>query len=191
MKAKISVTNERNALVVNDRARALFMSDIAPHLDDALSLARWLTGSRADAQDVVQDACLRALNSVEARRGERPRAWLLAIVRNCAFTWLGKNRPKDLVVSDDSAEIERRPDAAPDAEAALIARCDAARLDAAIMALPPHLREVIVMREVNGLDYRAIAQACGTPVGTVMSRLSRARAKLIAGLGETTGSRRT
>ena len=168
--------------MVTDRARTLFMREVAPHLDDAYSLARWLTGSRADAQDVVQDACMRALGGVEARHGERPRAWLLAIVRNCAFTWLGKNRPKDLVFTDDvqgaeagSAVAREARAGAPDAETALIAKADAARLEAAIMGLPPRHREVIVLRELNGLSYRAIAEAVGAPVGTVMSRLARAR----------------
>ena len=165
------------------------MNIVAPHLDDAFSLARWLAGSRADAEDIVQEASLRALRAVESQSGGEPRAWFLAIVRNCAFTWMGKNRPKDLVFTDDvqgaeagSAVAREARAGAPDAETALIAKADAARLEAAVMALPPLHREVIVLRELNGLSYRAIAEAVGAPVGTVMSRLARARALLAAQL---------
>ena len=169
------------------------MSRIAPHLDDAFSLARWLCGNRADAEDIVQEASMRALRAVEQQRGGQPRAWFLAIVRNCAFTWLGKNRPKELVYTDDIAAAEEQSGpareahkAAPDAEAGLISKADAARLEAGIMGLAPIYREVIVMRELNGMDYRAIAEAVGAPIGTVMSRLARARRSLTATLSEPT-----
>ena len=156
---------------------------ILPHLDDAYGLARWLTGSRADAQDVVQEACLRALGAIEAARIDNPRAWTLAIVRNAAFTWMAKNRPKAVAAAVDAPQLADAASHAPDPEAALIAKAETAALEGAIAALPLHLREVLVMRDVNGLSYRDIAQALDAPIGTVMSRLSRARAALIAAIG--------
>ena len=173
--------------VIRDSARARFAEMVLPHLDDAYALARWLTGNRIDAEDVVQDACLRALASLDFGVVERPRAWVLAIVRNTAFTWLAKNRPYTIISTDDEQLLEaaaaKEPRASPDPEEALIARADQAALEAAIEALPHVFREVIVMREINGLSYRDIASAIGAPVGTVMSRLARARALLINSVG--------
>ena len=174
--------------VTSELARRRFAEMVPPHLDDAYGLARWLTGNRADAEDVVQDACLRALASLEAAVVEQPRAWLLAIVRNTAFSWLAKNRPKTILLTDDAQLLEaaaaRGPgEAAPGPEDALIAAADEAALEAAIAALPHLFREVIVMRDINGLSYREIAAATGAPQGTVMSRLARGRALLVAKLG--------
>jgi RNA polymerase sigma factor (sigma-70 family) len=174
-------------VVTSDFARRRFLDVVAPHLDDAYGLARWLTGSGTDAEDVVQEACLRALASLEAATIEQPRAWLLTIVRNSAFTWLAKNRPRSVMLTDDAQFLEtaaaRAPMQAPDAEAALIAKADEAALEAAIAALPHAFREVVVMRDINGLSYREIAAAIGVPVGTVMSRLARGRTLLIEKLG--------
>jgi RNA polymerase sigma factor (sigma-70 family) len=160
---------------------------VLPHLDDAYGLARWLTGNGADAEDVVQDACMRALASLDTATIERPRAWMLTIVRNTAFTWLAKNRPKNVLFTDDDQILEtagaKQPSGSPDQEEALIAAADQAALEAAIEGLPHIFREVIVMREFNGLNYREIAAAIGAPIGTVMSRLGRARALLIEKLG--------
>jgi RNA polymerase sigma factor (sigma-70 family) len=174
--------------VIRESTRRRFAEMVLPHLDDAFGLARWLTGDGADAEDVVQDACLRALGALDTAVVDRPRAWLLAIVRNAAFTWLAKNRPGHVVVTDDAQALEAAaaadPDAhAPDPEEALIAAADEAALTAAIAGLPPLYREVVVMRDVNGLSYREIAAAVGAPQGTVMSRLARARAQLIERLG--------
>ena len=173
--------------VIHELARARFAEMVAPHLDDAYAFARWLTGNRADAEDVVQDACMRALASLDFAVVERPRAWVLAIVRNTAFTWLAKNRPRAVVLTDDEQLLEaataREPRASPNPEEALIARADQAALETAIEALPHVFREVIVMRDINGLSYRDIASAIGAPVGTVMSRLARARALLIGSVG--------
>jgi RNA polymerase sigma factor (sigma-70 family) len=112
---------------------------------------------------------------------------VLAIVRNTAFTWLAKNRPYTIISTDDEQLLEaaaaKEPRAAPDPEEALIAQADQAALEAAIEALPHAFREIIVMREINGLSYRDIASAIGAPVGTVMSRLARARALLINSVG--------
>ena len=170
----------------SDRARERFGEVVLPHLDDAYGLARWLTGQRADAEDVVQEACLRALTALESTPIEQPRAWLLGIVRNSAFTWLAKNRPKALLVTDDNQVFEtaaRNGEAAPNAEETLIAAADQAALHQAIAALPLPFREVLVMREINGLSYREIALAAGAPIGTIMSRLARARSILIKALG--------
>jgi RNA polymerase sigma-70 factor (ECF subfamily) len=150
-------------------------------------LARWLTGNQTDAEDVVQEACIRALASLGAGVVERPRAWVLTIVRNTAFTWLAKNRPRAVMLTDDERFLEAatakdaRAQANP--EEALIAAAGQADLDSAIEALPRPFREVVVMRDVNGLSYREIASAIGAPVGTVMSRLARARAQLIDRIG--------
>ena len=117
---------------------------------------------------------------------ERPRAWVLSIVRNTAFTWLAKNRPNAVLLTDDAQFIEAaaaKEPGAPNPEEALIAAADQSALESAIEALPHVFREVIVMRDINGLSYREIAAATGAPVGTVMSRLSRARALLIDQLG--------
>jgi len=176
--------------VTSELSRRRFNEVVLPHLDDAYGLARWLTGNRTDAEDVVQDACMRALASLEATTILQPRAWLLTIVRNTAFTWLAKNRPKTVLLTDDAqlleAAAERQAGASPDPEEALIAAADRQSLEAAIEALPHLFREVVVMRDVNGLSYREIATAIGIPQGTVMSRLARARALLIERLGSRT-----
>jgi RNA polymerase sigma factor (sigma-70 family) len=164
---------------------ARFRSVVLPHLADAYALARWLTGNRADAEDVVQEACLRAFRGIGGFAGGSARAWVLSIVRHTAFTWLGKNRPAALVVVDDLEGLEHAqaiphdPDAETP-ETALIAKTDRARLEAAIAALPAPFRETLVLRDVQGLDYREIAEVTDMPIGTVMSRLARARRRLIA-----------
>jgi RNA polymerase sigma factor (sigma-70 family) len=162
-----------------------FARVVLPHLGDAFALARWLTGDRADAEDVVQDACLRALRGIAGFSGGNARAWVLTIVRHTAYTWLGKNRPAALVVTDDLEAVERtqfsrgaaEPSETP--EAALIAKADAARLESAIRKLPPPFRETLVLRDLQGLDYKEIAKVTGVPIGTVMSRLARARGRLM------------
>jgi RNA polymerase sigma factor (sigma-70 family) len=173
--------------VTSELARGRFTEMVLPHLDDAYGLARWLTGNRSDAEDVVQDACMRALASLEAATVLQPRAWLMTIVRNTAFTWLAKNRPKIVLLTDDAQLLEaaaaKGPAASPDPEEALITAADQAALASAIDALPHLFREVVVMRDMNGLSYREIATTIGAPIGTVMSRLSRARGLLIDILG--------
>jgi RNA polymerase sigma factor (sigma-70 family) len=169
--------------------RARFASVVAPHLSEAFTYARWLTGDRADAEDVVQEACLRAFRAIDGFAGGSARSWVLTIVRNTAYSWLGKNRRAMLVAVDDldgaeRAEVERGgalgQTATPEAE--LIARVDTDRLAAAIAALPVAFRETLVLRDLQGLEYREIAEVTGTPVGTVMSRLARARQRLIAAI---------
>jgi RNA polymerase sigma-70 factor (ECF subfamily) len=161
---------------------------VLPHLDDAYGLARWLTGNGADAEDIVQDACIKALAAMDTAVIERPKPWVLTIVRNTAFNWLKKNRPKTVLVTDDSEFLETAAAKTADAagsnpEEALIAAADEAALEAAIQSLPHLFREVVVMRDINGLSYREIAAAIDAPVGTVMSRLARGRAHLVEKLG--------
>ena len=162
-------SNEQFALVV------------MPHLDDAYALARWLTGNGTDAEDIVQEASLRALRGLDRFAGGNARAWFLAITRNTAFTWLARNRPKALVVTED-IETLAAVDSSETPEEALIAKASANELELAIGALPPPFKETLVLRDINGLNYREIAEITGAPLGTVMSRLARARALLMAAL---------
>jgi RNA polymerase sigma factor (sigma-70 family) len=176
--------------VSSEEDRARFASVVLPHLADAYSLARWLTGERADAEDVVQEACLRAFRGIGSFAGVNARAWLLTITRHVAYAWLSKNRSASLLVVDDLEAVEHKQaggapcGSGPETpEAALIAKTDAARLEAAIAALPVTFRETLVLRDVQGLDYREIAAVTKVPIGTVMSRLARARRRLIASIG--------
>ncbi len=169
-----------------DRGR-LFAEVVVPYLDDAYAFARWLTGDASDAEDVVQEACIRAMKGIGGFAGGSKRAWLISIVRNTAFTWLARNRPKSIVLTDDLEAAERgssvaTPVATPEAE--VIARADAALLQSAIADLPAPFREVLILREFNDLSYREISEAVGIPIGTVMSRLARARALLIERIGK-------
>ena len=179
----------RGSAVANDD-QARFRNVVLPHLADAYALARWLTGNATDAEDVVQEACLRAFRGIGGFAGGNARAWVLTITRHAAYTWLSKNRSPALVVVDDPEEAERKElsrgaplEGAQTPEAALIAKTDATRLEAAIAQLPVPFRETLVLRDVQGLDYREIAQVTNVPIGTVMSRLARARRRLIVDLG--------
>jgi RNA polymerase sigma factor (sigma-70 family) len=166
---------------------ARFKSVVLPHLADAYVLARWLTGSRVDAEDVVQDACLRAFRGIGNFSNGNARAWVLTIVRHTAYTWLGKNRPAALVLVEDVEVVKGAQFGEPDVETpetALIAKADAGLLEAAIAALPAPFRETLVLRDVQGLAYREIAEVTQVPIGTVMSRLARARHRLIATLAK-------
>jgi RNA polymerase sigma factor (sigma-70 family) len=158
-----------------------FTTVVMPHLDDAYALARWLSGNGADAEDIVQEACLRALRGLDRYAGGNARAWLLAITRNTTFTWLARNRPKTLVITEDIEAQAPAVGATP--EEALIAKAGAAAIELAIGALPPPFKETLVLRDINGLSYRDIAEITGVPLGTVMSRLARARGLLMAALG--------
>lgn len=170
-------------------SKTRFTEVVIPHLDDAYSLARWIMGNRADAEDVVQEACLRAYRGIGGFSGRNGRPWVLTIVRNAAYDWLRKNRSSPVVHVDDLEAVERTrladeaTFAGDNPEAALIARADQARLEAAIASLPTIFRETLVLRDVQGLDYREIAAISGVPIGTVMSRLARARRRLIEMLG--------
>jgi len=172
----------------DDQAR--FASVVLPHLADAYALARWITGYRTDAEDVVQDACLRAFRSIGTFGGNNARAWTLTIVRNAAYTWLSKRRTTPVVAVGDLEDVDRTLSrdsgtcsGPPTPEAELIAKADAAQLEAAIGALPPQFRETLVLRDLHGLDYREVAAVTGVPIGTVMSRLARARRRVIEAIG--------
>jgi RNA polymerase sigma-70 factor (ECF subfamily) len=174
-------------VTASEAAKQKFRQMAAPHLDDAYSLAKYLAGNGADAEDIVQEACIRALAGLESSTVLQPRAWFLTIVRNSAFTFLARHRSK-VLVGEDVGDLEQKGalNAAapqPDAEAALIARDEGAEAQRAIAALPLALRETLILRLLNGLSYREIALATESPVGTVMSRLARARAAVAAALG--------
>jgi RNA polymerase sigma factor (sigma-70 family) len=163
-----------------DRFAEVFL----PHLVDAFRLARWLAGSRADAEDIVQEASLRAFKGIRGFGGGDSRAWALTIVRNTSYSWLAKNRSSAVVLTEDLDQTARdRLDQSPamerTPEAALIAKVEAEEIRKAMATLPVPFREVLVLREIHGLDYRAIAEIAELPVGTVMSRLARARRKLL------------
>jgi RNA polymerase sigma-70 factor, ECF subfamily len=164
-------------------AEQRFRDTVLPLLDDAYSLAKWLSHSPTDAEDIVQDAALRALQALSSVSVDRPKPWFLAIVRNAAMTFMARNRRKTVAYAGDLADLDaldlrEGDEAAPDPEQELIAHEDGERLRASIAALPSPFLETLVMRDINGLSYREIAEATETPVGTVMSRLARARAML-------------
>ena len=165
----------------------VFAAVALPHLDAAFNLARWLTGSRADAEDVVQEAMVRALTYFPSYRGGSGRAWILQIVRNTAYGALKARRGERQVQRvgvDEADEIESIPDLADDPEKALILSDDLSRMDALIERLPLELRETLVLRELEELSYREIAQITAAPLGTVMSRLWRARRLLAKAAAE-------
>lgn len=153
---------------------ASFDEIILPHLDAAHNLARWLMRGSDDAEDVVQDACLRALRYFGTFRGGSARAWLLSIVRTTAFGRLQKNRTQQLATEFDE-EIHREGGKALNPETLLLQRADTQLLEQAMSHLPDRLREVLVLRELEGLSYKEIAEIVAVPVGTVMSTLFRAR----------------
>jgi RNA polymerase sigma-70 factor (ECF subfamily) len=167
---------------VNGRQR--FETLVLPHLDAAYNLARWLLRDASAADDAVQEASMRAFRYIESLRGDDARAWLLGIVRNTCFTVLERQRNGPDLVEFDDAEFEAALGAAEQSSsdpAALLERRDTrALVDAAIRALSPVLREVIVLREFEDLEYAQIAKIIAVPIGTVMSRLSRAREKMRA-----------
>lgn len=170
----------------DDRAR--FARIVSPYLGDAYALARWLARDRADADDIVQEACVRAFRAIDGFADGSARAWVLTIVRNTAFTWLKQHRTQGVVGLDDlnaSEQLQAEQggngaEAEPSPEAELIAAADARQLGQMIAALPIEFRETLVLRDIQGLNYREIAEITGAPLGTVMSRLARARHRLIA-----------
>ncbi len=155
-----------------------------PHLEAAFNLAFWLSRSRPDAEDIVQEAYLRALRSFDGFRGDDIKPWLLAIVRNAAYRWLANRQRARNVVSLDETLAGSRADAhemaseEPSAEQLLVSAVERDYVLRALAELPPAFREVIVLREFEGLSYREIAEITGTPAGTVMSRLARGRSEL-------------
>src|SRR5215471_4074063 len=151
----------------HERAKA-FEQMVLPHLDAAYNLARWLAGNDHDAQDVAQEASLRAFKFFGTFRGENARAWLLTIVRNTFYTWLRQNRPS-------ATTVEIKDESLANAEAVNPRFADADAVRSAVAELPVEFREIVVLREMEGFSYKEIAELAEVPIGTVMSRLARAR----------------
>ena len=150
---------------------------LLPHLDAAYNLARWLVRNPQDAEDVVQEAYLRAVKFREGYLGGDARAWLLKIVRNASYTLIEKRRPSESAEEFDET-VHEQPVKQPSAEAVLIKDAEARAVRTALRRLPAEYREVLVLREFEGLAYKEIAEIVGIPIGTVMSSLSRARSQL-------------
>ena len=155
----------------------LFEETVLPHLDAAFNYARWLTRNDTDAEDVVQDACVRAIRYFSSLRDDDARAWLFTIVRNAWYSRVSRkaNVAEGTRLNDGQDE---RPDNALDPEERLLQQHTIALVRAALEQLPVDFREAIVLREIEGLSYREIAEVAGVPIGTVMSRLARARERL-------------
>jgi RNA polymerase sigma-70 factor (ECF subfamily) len=166
-----------------------FEQTVLPHLDAAYNLARWITRNDHDAEDVVQEAFMRAMRYFDRMKGNEARPWLLAIVRNTCYTWLEKNRPADLVALDDAGPLAADLETAghssgmeTNPEVILLQSVNRKLVNQALEELPVPFREVIVMREIEDLSYKEIASIAGIPAGTVMSRLSRGRELLKSAL---------
>jgi RNA polymerase sigma-70 factor (ECF subfamily) len=161
---------------LSDHAR--FEELVLPHLNAAYNLARWLTRDVNDAEDVVQDACVRALKYVGSLNGGGARAWFLTIVRHAFYDWCKRNRPAE-IARDDGTAIDMAVDpAAVDPEQAFLRNAESKALADAVAALPLAYREVLILREMEELSYKEIASIADIPIGTVMSRLARARGLL-------------
>ena len=179
-------------IVQNKDERSAFDEVFLPHLPEAYRLAQWLTGNASDAEDIVQEAALRAYRGIKTFGAVNARAWSLTIVRNTAFSWLTKNRPKTVVFMNDLSATEQHEleyeglhgTRIETPEEIALFKADAEEVQKALAQLPAQFREVIVLREINQMNYRDIAEVTNVPIGTVMSRLSRGRQLLIALLGD-------
>jgi RNA polymerase sigma-70 factor (ECF subfamily) len=156
------------------RGSGEFEDVFLPYLDAAYNLARWLTHDPSDADDVVQESYMRAFTSFEAYRGGDSRSWILRIVRNTCYSWLQKNRPREIVYELSDEILEEKP--SPEIE--MIENSERLLLRQQIEGLPAPFREVIVLRDIEGMSYKDIAAVIELPVGTVMSRLARGRERL-------------
>jgi RNA polymerase sigma-70 factor (ECF subfamily) len=165
--------SELDVLEMQERVR--FEQLVLPHVDAAFNLARWVLRGRNDAEDVAQEALLRAYRFFRGFNGADARAWLLQIVRNACYSWLEKNRPMELSTEFDE---QLYPQASVTPESLAIAGDDKERLTRALESLPPRFREVLVLRELEGCSYKEIASITAMPIGSVMSALSRARQRL-------------
>jgi len=161
--------------VLEQEDRARFEATVLPHLDAAYNLARWILHGRAEAEDVTQEAVLRAYRFFPSYRSGDARAWLLQIVRNCCFSWLQKNRALEDVAELDDASMPKEKETP---ESLAIASYDRERLKRALEQLPTTFREVLILRELEGCSYKEIAAITSRPIGTVMSALARARQQL-------------
>ncbi|MGH9746295.1 MAG: sigma-70 family RNA polymerase sigma factor [Candidatus Acidiferrales bacterium] len=158
-------------------AAGRFERVVMPHLDAAYNLARWLVRNTQDAEDIVQEAYLRAFKFFGGFQGGDGRAWLLKIVRNTSYTFLEKNRPASLTEEFDE-KVHVREERVPDVEESMMRSVESRMLREALEELPVNFREVLVMRELEGLSYKEIAELVGAPIGTVMSGLARGRERL-------------
>jgi RNA polymerase sigma factor (sigma-70 family) len=178
--------------VQNKDDRAAFDDVFLPHMAEAYRLAQWLTGNAYDAEDVVHDAALRAFRGIKSFGAVNARAWSLTIVRNTAYSWLRKNKLKAVAFTEDLSPAEQQEleheglhgTRVETPEEIALFKADAEEVQRALAQLPAQFREVIVLREMNQLNYRDIAEITNVPIGTVMSRLSRGRQLLIALLGD-------
>jgi RNA polymerase sigma factor (sigma-70 family) len=179
-------------IVQNKDQRAAFDEVFLPHMAEAYRLAHWLTGSPSDAEDIVQEAALRAFRGIKTFGAVNARAWSLTIVRNTAFSWLAKNKPKKVVYMNDLSATEQQEleyeglhgTRIETPEEIVLFKADAEEVQKALAKLPAQFREVIILREINQMNYRDIAEITNVPIGTVMSRLSRGRQLLITLLGD-------
>jgi len=151
---------------------------ILPHLDAAYNLARWLTATEQDAEDVLQEACLRAIKFFPGYQGGSARAWLLTIVRRTCYTWLTKNRRHDATTTSFDEKVHSGASDNRDPQMLLLRQADRQLVRQALEELPVELREMIVLRELEGLSYKEAAAVAEIPIGTVMSRLARGRQQL-------------
>jgi RNA polymerase sigma factor (sigma-70 family) len=151
-----------------------FEQIVLPHLDAAFNLARWLVHNQHDAEDLVQEAYLRAFKFFGGFHGENARAWLLTIVRHTCYTWLKQNRAQGVMTPFDE-ELHGKTEETPNQESNLLQSADAALVREALEKLPVEFREVIILREMEGFSYKEIAEMIEAPLGTVMSRLARGR----------------
>ena len=178
---RLHCTRKRNDRVREPEDLQRFERIVMPHLGAAYNLARWLTRNDDDAEDLVQDAYLRALRSFDRYRGGDPRSWLLTIVRNACYTWLRQHRTSEAALNPDTADeswAEIPADPAAEPEVRIIRDADRRLLRDALEALPAEFREALVLRELEGFSYKEIADIANVPLGTVMSRLARARMQL-------------
>ncbi len=179
-------------VVQNKDERSTFDEVFLPYLPEAYRLAQWLAGSASDAEDIVQEAALRAFRGIKGFGAVNARAWSLAIVRNTAISWLTKNRPRKVVFMNDLSAAEQQEvefeglhgTRVETPEEVALLKADAVDIENALAQLPAQFREVIVLREINQMNYRDIAEITNVPIGTVMSRLSRGRQLLMGLLGE-------
>jgi RNA polymerase sigma-70 factor (ECF subfamily) len=160
-----------------DDRRHRFEAEALPHMDAAYNLARWLSRSAAEAEDIVQDAMLRAFRSYDGFKGGDAKPWLLAIVRNCWRNAAADRRRRAQEPLPDEHE-NPLPAEGPDPEGSALLASEGRKLDMALASLSEEFREVLILREIEDLSYREIADITGAPMGTVMSRLARARAML-------------
>jgi RNA polymerase sigma-70 factor, ECF subfamily len=167
---------------------ARFERALLPHIDAAHNLARWLLGNTHDAEDAVQDAFVRALTFFDGFHGEDGRGWLLTIIRNTCYDRLRKNKRTSQMLGSPE-ELDRAADGALNPEAEQLRNADQQLVREGIENLPPEYREVLILRELEELSYKQIAQVAGVPIGTVMSRLARARQRLEASLGTASTAR--